>query len=75
MTLELAEWVGERRSDFGNEPRLNQRLAELVSHGGHHALRILRTDFAAVATKTRHRLTHYDPDRKGAEGGDVLASM
>lgn len=68
---DLGQWVQERRSEFGNEPRLHDRLTELVTHGGEHAIRVLRTDFVYVATKTRHRLTHYDPSRKGADGVDL----
>jgi hypothetical protein len=68
---ELRDWVDERQSDFGNEPRLRERLAELVQHGGDHALRYLRNDFVEVATATRHALTHYDPSSSRATGADL----
>jgi hypothetical protein len=68
---ELEQWVEERLPEFANEPRLRDRLTELVAHGGDHAIRVLRDDFINVATQTRHGLTHYDPARKGAKGADL----
>lgn len=68
---ELESWVEKRDFIFNNEKRLRQRLHDLVEYGDDQVRRILRPDFVDVATKTRHKLTHYDPKATGAEGEDL----
>ncbi len=69
---ELENWVEARNFIFSNEKRLRQRLEDLVEHGGDQAIRILRPDFVDLATKTRNKLTHHEPNATGAEGEDLF---
>lgn len=71
VSPELENWVNERISDFSNEPRLRDRLTELVAYGGDQSARVLREDFIDLATNTRHGLTHYNPSIKVVEGADL----
>lgn len=70
---DLTDWV-KQLAQYSNEPRLRQRLEELVKHGEDAAIRSLQQNFVGLATDTRNYLTHYDSasKKKAASGRELV---
>ncbi len=74
VPAEHRNWLGNQLQ-YSNEPRLRNRLDEMVAHSG-QAFANLYSDgkkWAAVITGARNRLTHHDEERKVVfQPGDLV---